>query len=37
VLGDLASQGSGLDALEGHLHDLLARLMPKGLGKVGVV
>ena len=35
VLGNLASQLSDLDALEGHLNDLLARLLPKGLGKRG--
>lgn len=35
VLGTLASQCSDLDALEGHLNDLLARLLPKGLGKRG--
>jgi hypothetical protein len=35
VLGNLASQCSDLDALEGHLNDLLARLIPKGLGKHG--
>lgn len=35
VLGNLASQFSDLDALEGHLGDLLARLIPKGLGKRG--
>jgi putative transposase len=35
VLGTLASQLSDLDALEGHLNDLLARLIPKGLGKRG--
>lgn len=35
VLGTLASQFSDLDALEGHLNDLLARLLPKGLGKRG--
>lgn len=35
VLGNLASQFSDLDALEGHLNDLLARLIPKGLGKRG--
>ena len=35
VLGNLASQFSDLDALEGHLNELLARLIPKGLGKRG--
>jgi hypothetical protein len=35
VLGNLSSQCSDLDALEGHLNDLLARLLPKGLGKRG--
>ena len=35
VLGNLASQFSDLDALEGHLNNLLARLIPKGLGKRG--
>jgi putative transposase len=35
VLGNLASQCSELDALESQVHDLLARLMPKGLGKRG--
>jgi hypothetical protein len=35
VLGNLSSQFSDLDALEGHLNDLLARLIPKGLGKRG--
>ena len=35
VLGNLASQSRELDALEGHLNDLLAKLMPKGLGKRG--
>jgi hypothetical protein len=35
VLGTLASQCSDLDALAAHLHALLARLMPKGLGKRG--
>lgn len=35
VLGNLACQFSDLDALEGHLNDLLARLIPKGLGKRG--
>jgi hypothetical protein len=33
VLGTLACQLSDLDALEGHINDLLARLIPKGLGK----
>lgn len=35
VLGTLASQFSNLDTLEGHLNDLLARLLPKGLGTRG--
>ena len=35
VLGNLARQCSDLDALEGHLNHLLARLLPKGLGKRG--
>jgi hypothetical protein len=35
VLGNLASQFSDLDALEGHLNELLATLIPKGLGKRG--
>jgi Transposase DDE domain len=35
VLGTLASQFSDLDALEGHLNDLLAKQIPKGLGKRG--
>ena len=35
VLGTLACQLSDLDALEGHVNDLLARLLPKGLGKRG--
>ena len=35
VLGTLAGQLSDLDALEGHINDLLARLIPKGLGKRG--
>lgn len=35
VLGNLSSQFSDLDALEGHLNDLLARLIPKGWGKRG--
>ena len=35
VLGNLASQFSDLDALEGHLNELLARLIPKGWGKRG--
>jgi hypothetical protein len=35
VLGNLARQFSDLDALEGHVNALLARLMPKGLGKRG--
>jgi putative transposase len=33
VLGTLASQLSDLEALEGHVNDLLARLVPKSLGK----
>jgi hypothetical protein len=35
VLGTLASQFSDLDALEGHVNALLAKLIPKGLGKRG--
>jgi hypothetical protein len=35
VLGTLASQFSDLDALEGQVNDLLATLIPKGLGKRG--
>jgi hypothetical protein len=35
VLGNLASQFSDLDALEDHVNDLLAKLIPKGLGKRG--
>jgi hypothetical protein len=35
VLGTLANQLSDLDALEGHVNDLLARLIPKSLGKRG--
>jgi Transposase DDE domain len=35
VLGNLASQFSDLEALEGHVNDLLATLIPKGLGKRG--
>jgi len=35
VLGTLARQFSDLDALEGHVNDLLAKLIPKGLGKRG--
>lgn len=35
VLGNLASQLSDLDALEGHLNGLLATLIPKGLGTRG--
>jgi putative transposase len=35
VLGTLAGQLSDLDALEGHVNALLARLLPKGLGKRG--
>jgi putative transposase len=35
VLGNLASQCSDLDVLEGHVNDLLAKLLPKGLGKRG--
>jgi putative transposase len=31
----MASQYSDLDALEGHLNDLLAQLLPKGFGKRG--
>jgi hypothetical protein len=34
-LGNLASQCSDLDALADHLHDLLAKLLPRGLGKRG--
>jgi putative transposase len=34
-LGTLASQFSDLDALEGYVNDLLAKLIPKGLGKRG--
>jgi hypothetical protein len=34
-LGTLSSQVSDLEALEGHLNDLLARLIPKGLGRRG--
>lgn len=33
VLGTLACQLGDLDALEGHLNDLLARLIPKDLGR----
>jgi hypothetical protein len=33
VLGNLGSQFSDLDALAGHLNDLLARPVSKGLGK----
>ena len=33
VLGTLAEQLADLDTLEDHLNDLLARLIPKGLGK----
>jgi hypothetical protein len=36
VLGNLARQCSDLDALEGHLNDLLATLIPKGLGNRGL-
>lgn len=35
VLGTLAGQLSDLDALEGHVNDLLATLIPKGLGNRG--
>jgi hypothetical protein len=35
VLGTLASQCSDLAALEGHVTDLLATLLPKSLGKRG--
>jgi putative transposase len=35
VLGTLAQPFSDLDALAGHANDLLARLLPKGLGKRG--
>ena len=35
VLGTLAQQLSRLDTLAGHVKDLLARLIPKGLGKHG--
>ena len=35
VLGTLSSQCRDLDALEGHLNDLLGKLMPKGWGKRG--
>jgi hypothetical protein len=35
VLGNLASQFRDLDALEDHLNNLLARLIPKSLGKGG--
>jgi hypothetical protein len=35
VLGPWAGQLSDLDPLEGHVNDLLARLLPKGLGKRG--
>jgi hypothetical protein len=35
VLGHLASQFSDLDVLEGPGHDLVATLIPKGLGKRG--
>jgi hypothetical protein len=35
VLGNLACQLGDLDALAGHLNDLLASLIPKGLGKRG--
>ena len=34
-LGNLARQCRELDALESHVHDLLARLRPKGLGTRG--
>jgi hypothetical protein len=33
VLGTLARQFSDLDVLEGHLNDLLATLIPKGVGQ----
>jgi hypothetical protein len=35
VLGILADQFGDLEALEGHINDLLARLIPNGLGKRG--
>src|SRR5262245_61328298 len=35
VLDHLASQFRDLDALEGHRNELLAKLMPKGLGQRG--
>ena len=35
VLGTLARPCRDLDALEGHRNNLLARLLPKGLGKRG--
>jgi hypothetical protein len=35
VLGTLSRQCSALDARAGHLHDLLAKLIPKSLGKRG--
>jgi hypothetical protein len=35
VLGNLASQCSDLAVLEGHVNDLLAKLIPQGLGKRG--
>jgi putative transposase len=35
VLGTLVGQLSDLDALEGHVNALLAKLIPKGLGKRG--
>ena len=35
VLGTLSSQFRDLEALEGHLNDLLAKLLPQGLGKRG--
>jgi hypothetical protein len=35
VLGTLACQLSDLDALKGHVNALLARLIPKGMGKRG--
>jgi putative transposase len=35
VLGTLADQLHDLDGLEGHVNDLLARLLPTGLGKRG--
>jgi hypothetical protein len=35
VLGILADQLSDLDALAGQVNELLAKLLPKGLGKRG--